>query len=118
MYAEYKHVRGSIGLDKKSLLPINATSSDQVCHSFGIHEKLPFIKDLYDQKDLAFLAGIGVMSAPVNKHNYESVTKTQLFAHNKGNFLFLHSSFCSLQQSTYFSNIVLYAFSPSRNQST
>ncbi len=76
-------MRGSIGLAKESLLPINATSSDQVCESFGIHYKLPFLKELYDQNKLAFLAGIGVMSAPSNRSNYYKVTKTDLFSHNK-----------------------------------
>lgn len=82
-YGEYIRVRGSIGLAKESLLPINATSSMQVCENFGIHHKLPFLKELYDQNELAFLAGIGVLTAPANKRNYDKVTETQLFSHNK-----------------------------------
>ncbi len=76
-------MRGSISLDKESLLPINASSSNQVCEYFGIHKELPFVQKLYDQGELAFLAGIGVMSAPVNQKNYDRVTQTDLFAHNK-----------------------------------
>jgi uncharacterized protein (DUF1501 family) len=87
MYDEYKNVRGSIALEKDDLLPIDAESSNQICSSFGIHPKLPVLKKLYDEKEAIFLAGIGVLTEPVNNQNYESKTKTQLFAHNTGQFV-------------------------------
>jgi uncharacterized protein (DUF1501 family) len=87
MYDEYKNVRGPIALEKEDLLSIDAGSSNQICSSFGIHPKLPVLKKLYDEKEAIFLAGIGVLSEPVDKTNYESKTKTQLFAHNTGQFV-------------------------------
>jgi hypothetical protein len=84
MYDEYKTVRGSIALSREELLRINARTSQQVCEVFGIHPQLPLIKELYDDEEAIFLAGIGVLSEPVTKHDYEIKTKTQLFAHNTG----------------------------------
>lgn len=82
MYEEYRNVRGSVGIPKADLLTIDAEDSNQVCDTFGIHPNLPIIRDLYDADDVAFLAGIGILSAPVTKENYGFKTKTQLFAHN------------------------------------
>ena len=86
MYDEYKNERGPIALEKEDLLPINAETSDQICSSFGIHPSLPVLQKLYDEKEAAFLAGIGILSAPVNILNYMEKTKTILFAHNTGQF--------------------------------
>ena len=84
LYNEYKTSRGAVGLNKKDLLEIDAKSSNQVCGSFGIHPHMPILKRLFDAKEALFIAGIGVLSAPVSKHNYEDGTKTRLFAHNTG----------------------------------
>jgi len=81
MYQEYKEVRGSIGLEKEDLLTIDANSSQQVCGTFGIHPNLPFLQQMYESNEASFLAGIGFLSEPVTKLNYQR-TKTQLFAHN------------------------------------
>ena len=59
MYKEYKSVRGSVGLEKETLLPIDTRSSDQVCDVFGIHPNLPLVKELYDEKEALFFSGIG-----------------------------------------------------------
>ena len=56
----------------------------EICDSFGVHHKLPILKQLYDEKEAIFLAGIGILTTPVNKFNYEDLTKTRLFAHNAG----------------------------------
>lgn len=82
MYSEYKNVRGSVSIDKADLLPIDTASSNQVCDVFGVHPALPILKDIYDDGEAAFLAGIGVMSEPVSRENYMVKTKTELFAHN------------------------------------
>ena len=89
MYAEYSDIRGSIGMPREELLPINSEDSHQVCDTFGIHPKLPFLKEVYDQEEAVFMAGIGVLSEHVTQDNYESKTKTQLFAHNTSKYLFL-----------------------------
>lgn len=83
LFQEYQDVRGSIALDKDSLLSIDATGSSQVCNEFGLHPQLSSIQRLYESKEVAFLANVGVLNEPVTKKNYLSKTKTQLFAHNK-----------------------------------
>ena len=47
-----------------------------------MHYELPVVRDLYNQGDLLFFANTGVMSKPVDKTNYNSLTNVQLFAHN------------------------------------
>lgn len=87
LYDEYKTVRGSVGLSKNDLLPIDAQGSNQICRRFGLHPNLPFVKTLYDEDDVAFFAGVGVLSEPVTKDDYWMKTKTQLFAHNTSKFI-------------------------------
>lgn len=86
MYNEYKAVRGAVSLPKEDLLTVDATSSNQVCNMFGLHPKLPFLKELYDDEDALFFAGVGVLSEPVSKNDYSIKTKTQLFAHNTSEY--------------------------------
>ena len=70
-------------MPKHNLLEIDASTSIQECQKFGVHSKLPLLKNLYDQGDALFFAGIGVLSKPVTKDDdYIYETKTQLFAHN------------------------------------
>ena len=71
-----------MGLPNTSLLPIDASSSSQPCNMFGIHPNMPFLKNLYDEKDASFIAGIGVLTTPVTKNDYNDKTRTTLFAHN------------------------------------
>lgn len=82
MFQEYKHVRGAIALEKNTLRTISA--SGQICNTFGVHQKLPFVQQLYQETDLAFFANTGVLQQPVdNKDNYRELNKkTALFAHN------------------------------------
>jgi hypothetical protein len=47
-----------------------------------VHRELSSIKTLYEDGDMLFFANTGVLSRPVNKQNYYSLTNTQLFAHN------------------------------------
>ena len=83
MFDEYTEVRGQIALSKNSLHTIDATSSGQVCNTFGLHQSLPFIKSLYDANDLAFIANMGVLQQPTTKETwYEDTRATGLFAHN------------------------------------
>ena len=80
MYAEYAQVREQVALPRESLLPISA--DNQVCETFGVHPRLPIVRDLYVDGDLLFIANAGVMTQPVTKENYYTNTRTQLFAHN------------------------------------
>lgn len=69
MYNQYKSVRGEIGLRSGNLHNIDASSSGQVCTTFGLHPSLSFLKSLFDQQDLLFLSNVGVLSAPATKAN-------------------------------------------------
>jgi len=82
MYEEYNKARGAVALSKQALLTIDSSASPQVCSTFGLHPDLPFLKTLYDEKDLLFVANAGVLTEPANRFTYKEKTKTQLFAHN------------------------------------
>ncbi len=92
-YEQYKNVRGSVAVDHSSLLKINADGSSQPCKIFGVHPNMPFLKDLYDQKDASFIAGVGVLSEPVDKANYLSRTKSTLFSHEDSRSFMLNCIF-------------------------
>ncbi len=82
-------MRGSVAVDQSALLAINAAGSSQPCNIFGVHPNMPILKKLYDNNDASFIAGIGVLSEPVDKMNYLSRTKTTLFAHDASRYLML-----------------------------
>lgn len=82
MFTQYQSVRGEVALHQSSLHTIDATSSGQVCTTFGIHNSLPVLKSLYDSQELSFLANVGVLSAPATKENWQTTQKTALFSHN------------------------------------
>jgi len=82
LYSEYLNVRQQVALSKLKLLEIPA-NSNQVCESFGVHSNLKNVRQLYLDGDLLFFANTGVLTAPVTKNNYNTVTKTQLFAHDQ-----------------------------------
>jgi hypothetical protein len=83
LYLDYRTVRGMLALDNDQMLPIDATSSGQPCKIFGIHPSLTVAQQLYNDKDLIFLANVGVLQEYVNSTNWwQKTTKTQLFAHN------------------------------------
>jgi len=81
LYSEYLDVRQQVALSKLKLLPIAA--NNQVCETFGVHSNLKNVRQLYLDGDLSFFANTGVLTAPVNKTNYYTITKTQLFAHDQ-----------------------------------
>lgn len=83
MYQEYKKARGSHAISSDALLDIH-TDSSQVCGTFGLHEKLTAVKDLYEAGDAAFFANMGFLPKPLNKHlSWGGQSKpVQLFAHN------------------------------------
>jgi len=94
VYEKYRTVRGKndlsegIGLPKTRLLEITTNVGDpsnhlgQPCSSFGIHENLPTIKTLYDQRQVNFIANAGLLAKSVDVSNYNDETPVQLFAHN------------------------------------
>lgn len=83
MYQEYSAVRGVLALDNSTLLQIDATESDQVCNTFGLHPKLQTFQSLYSERDLLFIANMGVLQEYATKSDWKSKTQdTALFAHN------------------------------------
>ena len=82
MYEEYLQVREAVALRKADLLEINATSSNQICESFGVHNKLKAVQGMYNDGDLLFFTNTGVLTKETDKENYYKDTETQLFAHN------------------------------------
>lgn len=80
LYESYLDVRQQVAIAKDNLLSISA--EDQVCTEFGLHPELEEIQSLYNDKDLMFFANTGVLSRPVDKSNWYSLTNVQLFAHN------------------------------------
>ena len=82
LYDNYKKARGEIALIKGTLKPI--TVSNQVCTQFGLHSKLGDVQTLYNDKDLSFIANMGILQqSGVTKDNWRTLhDKTALFAHN------------------------------------
>jgi len=63
LYDEYRGVRKSIAFQPEELHQI--TSAGQACQDFGIHPKLPFLKELYDEENLAFISDVGLLVEPL-----------------------------------------------------
>ena len=81
-YDEERGVLAFNGNQGERRLTIQA--SNQPCEEFAIHDELEIVKDLYDDGDLVFFANAGVINRHgMTKLNFNDLTKTQLFAHNK-----------------------------------
>ena len=57
-YEHYNNTRGAISVPQSDLHQIDASSSSQVCDTFGIHPNLPHIKSLYDDEDLLWVGNM------------------------------------------------------------
>ena len=93
VHERYMQIRGQsaiaagVGLPKNRLIEVNITETDpsqppQPCTSFGIHENLPKLAELYNSGHLNFFANAGLLAKPVDTTNYSGDTPVQLFAHN------------------------------------
>ena len=79
---EYQTVRqDSATLTSAKMLELNATSSNQPCEKFGLHDDLSVLKNAYDSGDAVFFANTGHLSKPVTKDNWFTETQAQLFSH-------------------------------------
>jgi len=78
---QYDLERGKIRLEANERSVIIDVAG-QPCSKFAIHERLPLLKELYDDGDLSFFMNAGVLNEPVTREDFESKTVTQLFAHN------------------------------------
>lgn len=81
-FKNYQDARGDIALLQSSLLQIPVTG--QSCSTFGLHPNLKNLRQMYDDKELAFVANMGVLQdTGVTKSNYRTKHgKTALFSHN------------------------------------
>ena len=62
LYEEYASVRGpKIAIPKDQLHPIKVPKGTQPCEVMGIHPKMPFLKELYDDGDAIMVANMGAL---------------------------------------------------------
>jgi uncharacterized protein (DUF1501 family) len=67
-YATYAQVRGTaLNISKASLLQVNAPSQKA---AFGLHPSLVEIQSLYNSGQVAVLANVGTLAAPINRSQY------------------------------------------------
>jgi uncharacterized protein (DUF1501 family) len=85
MHAHYSSVRSGLAIDRNSMLSIDASGSNQVCSTFGLHPNLSALKNLYDAGDLLWVSNTGVLqTANTDKENWwQQTSDTVLFAHNR-----------------------------------
>eukprot|EP00586_Coscinodiscus_wailesii_P017163 CAMPEP_0172518280 /NCGR_PEP_ID=MMETSP1066-20121228/290722_1 /TAXON_ID=671091 /ORGANISM="Coscinodiscus wailesii, Strain CCMP2513" /LENGTH=2420 /DNA_ID=CAMNT_0013300633 /DNA_START=56 /DNA_END=7314 /DNA_ORIENTATION=- len=81
-YHHYQSVRGGLSYPQSELHQIDASGSNQVCSTFGVHPNLPHLQYLYNTRDLLFISNMGVLQEKVTKDNWRMKTKIPLFAHN------------------------------------
>jgi hypothetical protein len=73
VHVQYIESRGSLAFTPKEFGLTIAPNTDQPCEEFAIHEKLPIIKELYDDGDLLFFANTGVVNENgMDKSNWVS----------------------------------------------
>mmetsp|Transcript_30659 Transcript_30659/g.64787 ORF Transcript_30659/g.64787 Transcript_30659/m.64787 type:complete len:1099 (+) Transcript_30659:67-3363(+) len=86
VHERYLTIRGKtskddgIGLPLDQMLEIPSNNPNQPCTSFGIHEKLGVLKNLYQHT--LFIANAGLLSKPVTVADYKADMDVQLFSHN------------------------------------
>lgn len=82
IFQEYKDRRTDAALNASDLLTIS--TEGQTCTTFGVHHKLPFLKDLYDQGHAAFVSNIGSLVRPISGAQYRSGAERchGLFSHS------------------------------------
>lgn len=84
---QYLQHRGSVAFSRTdpkhgNEFRLNITASPgQPCSRFAVHDELTYVKQLYDEGDLLFVANAGVVNQnSMSKYDYK--TRTQVFAHN------------------------------------
>jgi cullin-associated NEDD8-dissociated protein 1 len=81
--SEYSAVRADIALQDHELLEI--TTAGQAISKFAVHHKFPFLRDLYNDGNAAFLSNIGALVEPMTKDDFKSGTAQKcvgLFSHS------------------------------------
>lgn len=70
-YADYQRSRSNLALDKHSLLPLKGYRDAQQ-RQFGLHPSMPEVQQLFNNKQLAFVANVGPMIEPVSKADVDA----------------------------------------------
>lgn len=82
-YNDYARIRQGLALGRSSLLPI---TDMQTGRRFGIHPRMPEIRNLYTRSNspLAFVANVGSLIEPINKQGFASGRNlpVSLFSHS------------------------------------
>ena len=52
-------------MSDEDILVVHSDGDKQPCPSFGIHQKLPFVRTLYERGDLSFLPNVGALVEPM-----------------------------------------------------
>lgn len=82
-YAAYARDRGILALPRESLLPITLPAGDG--RDFGLHPALGRLQSAFNAGDLAVVANVGTLLAPITKAEYENgsaAVPPYLFSHN------------------------------------
>lgn len=82
-YQEYANVRASMAIRRNLLLPITPSTSDG--KEYGIHPDMPYIQQLFNEGNAAFVANVGSLVEPttVIKYYNNLVEKPRaLFSHS------------------------------------
>ena len=79
LYDDYFEARGGargIGLRMDQMLPIDgSTAGISGCDTFGVNNMLTAFKDIYEEGKGVWLANMGHLHKPVNKHNWMTETR-------------------------------------------
>lgn len=86
---QYTLTRAGAGLSMSTVLPITVPANPrgvlQPCGTFALHNKYPYLQQLFDERNASFLANVGALMEPASKVEYFDNLRQfppNLFAHN------------------------------------
>jgi hypothetical protein len=82
-YQKYQDARGAQhAVPLTRLESIYAQGSNQTCLEYGVNLDFDLLSELYDNKELLFLANTGSLSKPMTRDDWLTESSFQPFAHN------------------------------------
>ena len=82
-YASYAAARGTLAVTRESLLPLTLAAGDG--RDFGFHANLPELQTLFNNGQLAMVANVGTLVAPITRAQYlagGAAVPEHLFSHS------------------------------------
>lgn len=73
-YQDYKTTRGSLALDKSTLMNLDSFT-DSNNKSFGLHPSLKKLSQRFNDQELAFIANVGPLITPITKQEFVAGNK-------------------------------------------